>query len=415
MHSKVGNQRMKTIRLFWGITLIVLSPLLAAAQMVDCSWFPAPCPHEAEIGNAQDYVQRQGDNKITPQELAMEGALRNQFTDMLQKLARQNHWQLYELNESYFDRPNSLIGYAQWETVPYEKRPPHGYDISFILVVNKDSLRAWRDWYTNDLTNQSNQAVADMNTDRDNEAKNKMLQVYMDSAQYYAQLSGKYMQDHQQQYMKDIQANNKKGIKEHDDKVAWYQKRSDAFIKKYQDAQNGNYAASTSSFDALKNAKVGGTEKFINASIILVHFAVNSAQKGFGLTDDDQKCILPQKPLNVPGAFYAGMLHNPKPPGDHAYDVGEADYLFDQPSNVATVLLGGWLKRYDGYNYAHAAYTANPANTNLTGVKSTKCDVVQNMAIHIEGRPDHIKKVLNEIGINALQKLIMVQLQPDTK
>lgn len=349
-------------------------PCIVSAQE-DCNWFPAPCPHESEIANAHDYVQRQQDNKATAQELAMEGNLRNQFTDVLQKLTKQNQWQLYELNESYFDRPNSFIGYAQWETIPYEKRPPHAYDINFILVVNKDSLKAWRDWYTNDLRQQSDQMVASVNADRDNEAKNKLLQAYMDSAQYYAQLSGKYMQDHQEQYMKDIQANNKKGIKEHDDKVAWYQKRSDAFIKKYQDAQNGNYASSSNSVDALQKVNVNGTERFINASVVLVHFAVNSTQQGFGLTDDNQKCVLPQKPLNIPGAFYAGMLHNPKPPGDHAYDVGEADYLFGQPSHIATVLFGGWLKKYDGYNYVHAAYTANPANMNLTSVKSTKCDM----------------------------------------
>lgn len=39
----------------------------------------------------------------------------------------------------------------------------------------------------------------------------------------------------------------------------------------------------------------------------------------------------------------------------------------------------------------------------------------QNIAIHIEGRPDHIKKVLNELDMNALQKSILVQLQPGTK
>jgi hypothetical protein len=401
--------KIQTVVTVYVLTILFAIPGVVSAQE-DCNWFPAPCPHESEIANAHDYAQRQQDNKATVQELTMEGNLRNEFTDVLQKLAKQNHWQLYELNESYFDRPNSLIGYAQWETIPYEKRPPHAYDISFILVVDKDSLKAWRDWYTNDLKQQSDQMVASMNADRDNEGKNKMLQVYMDSAQYYAQLSGKYMQDHQQQYMKDIQANNKKGIKEHDDKIAWYQKRSDAFVKKYQDAENGNYASSTNSFDALKKAQILGTDKFINASIVLVHFAVNQTQQGFGLTDDNQKCILPQKTLNIPGAFYAGVLRNPKPPVDHAYDVGEADYVFGQPSHVATILFGGWLKKYDGYNYVRAAYAANPANTNLTGIKSTKCDLVQNMAVHIEGRPDHIQKVISEMDMDALQKMIMASL-----
>src|SRR5581483_9464052 len=184
---------------------------------------------------------------------------------------------------------------------------------------------------------------------------------YMDSAQYYGQLSGKYMQEHQAQYLADIQSNNKKGIKEHDDKVAWYQKKSDAFVKKFQDVQNGNYAASANSFDDLKINKIKSTEKFASSTIVLVHFSVNSSQEGFGLTDADQKCILPQKQLMVPNAFYAGMLHNPQPQQDHAYDVGQADFLFGNPNNIATILFGGWLHKYDGYNYVHALIRPIPS------------------------------------------------------
>jgi hypothetical protein len=384
-------------------------PGIALAQE-DCNWFPAPCPHESEITNAQSFTERQEDNKITAKELAMESNLRNLFTDMLQKLAKQKHWQLYELNESNYDRPNSLIGYAQWETIPYEKRPPHGYRISFILVVNRDSLKAWKDWYTNDFAQQANQAAANMSSDRNNEGNNKLLQAYMDSAQYYAQLSGKYLQDHQAQYMSDIHSNNKKGIKEHDDRVAWYQKKSDDFVKKYQDVQNGDYAASANSFNDLKSNQIRSTEKFANSSIVLVHFSVNASQEGFGVTDGDQKCILPQKTLTVPGAFYAGILHNPRPREDHAYDVGQADFLFLNPTHIATVLFGGWLHKYDNYNYARAAYTANPVNTNFTGIKTTKCDVVQNLAVQIEGSADHIQNIIKEMDMAALQKLIMTSL-----
>jgi hypothetical protein len=313
------------------LTLILL-PVWVMAQE-DCAWFPAPCPHESEIANAQSYTERSLDNKITAQELAMESNLRNMLTDILQKMARQNHWQLYELNESSYDRPNSIIGYAKWETVPYEKRPPHGYSISFILVVNKDSLKAWRDWYTNDLTQQANQLVADLNA-------------------------------------------------------------------------NKNNGPSTNSYEALQKFKIRGTETFVNASVVLVHFAVNNSQIGFGLTDGNQKCILPQRSLTVPGAFYAGLLHNTQPPADHSYDVGLADYVFPNPRNIATVLFGGWLHKYDSYNYAVASYASNPANTNLTGIKANKCDLVQNMAMHVEGRPDHIRQVLSELDVNSLEKII---------
>jgi hypothetical protein len=385
---------------------IISLPLWVRGQVTDCPQWPAPCPHSEEITKAMDFASRTRDNNVTQQEMAMEANLRNLFTDILQKIAKPNHWQLYELNESDYDRPNTFIGYPKWEATPYEKRPPHAYKISFILVVNKDSLKAWRDWYTGDFTAQSNQLMAGAANDSHSEANNKLLQVYMDSVQYYAQMSAKYLQDHQAQYMSDIHSNNKKGIKEHEDKMAWYRKKSDAFVKKYQDAQNGIYTNSANSLDDLNKKKIAMTEKFANASIALVHFSVNPEQAGFGITDADQKCVLPQTTFTVSGAFYAGMLHNTEPKADKAYEVGLADYLFDNPTHIATVLIGGWLHKHDGYNYIHAAYTADQANTNLTGIKSAKCDAVQNLALYIEGRPDRIKSILNQMDVAALRKLI---------
>src|ERR1700750_2843773 len=92
------------------LLLMLFLPVMIFAQG-ECSQWPAPCPHETEIATAQAVARRQEQNFIVPQEAEMEVRLRNALTDAMQKLARQKHWQMYEVNEMGFDRPNSFTSY----------------------------------------------------------------------------------------------------------------------------------------------------------------------------------------------------------------------------------------------------------------------------------------------------------------
>ncbi|HVV54252.1 MAG TPA: hypothetical protein VHC47_02940 [Mucilaginibacter sp.] len=390
------------------ITLLLIMFGYSVAKAQDCAYWPAPCPHADEITNATDFVNRGQDNHVLPQEIAMESNVRNALTDILQKMIRAKHWSMYELNESSYDRPNSFIAYTQWEATPYEKRPPHAYEICYIIIVNKDSLKTWGDWYKNGLQAQSNQVVSDMKSDMSAQNNDQQLKAYMDSAQYYTQLRIAYMQNHNAQYTRDLQSGNKKATQAYEKKVAWYSGRTDEFIKKYQDLANGLSANSTNSYQDLQKQQIINTDRFANASLILVHFAVNVSQAGTGATDGDQKCFIPQRKLSVPGAFYAGLLHNPNELDNHSYDVGEADFTYPNPSNIATVLWGKWLPKRDSYNYMRSAFSAVPADNDLTSLKKLKCDTVQNMVMHLEGRPDYIQEVLKGVDIAALQKLVTV-------
>ncbi|HVS92181.1 MAG TPA: hypothetical protein VHE59_09130 [Mucilaginibacter sp.] len=387
------------------ITLLSTVPFAVFGQATDCPQFPAPCPHSAEINEAMNTAGRMADNKVTEQEMNMEASLRNTFTDMLQNVGRKHHWQVYELNESSYSRPNTFIGFPQWEATPYEKRPPHAYEISFMIIVNKDSLQAWRDWYTGDFQQQANQAVSDVQNDQQNTGNDKVLQSLSDSAQYYAQQSAKYMQDHYTEFAAAVQKNDQKAQKRYNDQIAMYQKKQDAIMKRMQDRSNSDNSASANSYDHLKKEQITKTEQFINASVLLVHFAVNESMVGFGLSDGGQRSISPQQRLNVPGAYYAGLLKNPSPPDKQSYLVSAYDYLYDHPSHVATVLYGKWLGQRTSFNLVQAAYHANSANTNLTAIKPVKCDKVQNLAIHLEGRPDYIRQMLSEIDTGALARL----------
>lgn len=388
------------------VAAILIMPLWVRGQANDCPQWPAPCPHSEEISQAMDAAGRMEGNTVTPQEIAMESNLRKTLTDILRKFTRPKHWEMYEIMESSYDRPNGTISFAQWQGTPYEKRPPHIYSISFIIVVNKDSLAAWRDWYNNVLPQQANQVVADIKTDGQNSQNDQVLQSLTDSVQYYAQLSAKYMQDHAAEYASDIQNNNQKGIKRYNDKVADYQKRSDALMQRLRNRANVYMSPSGDSSDRFANEKVSKTDQFINSSVVLVNFTMNAERAGFGLDGDDSRSTNPREKLNVPGAFYAGLLHNTDKPDGQSYNIGEHDYLFDHPENIATILFGRWQPKRDSYNNMPAAYKATKAGNDLTSVKVIKCDAVQNVIVQIEGRPDHIKNIVNLLDTEALQKLI---------
>ncbi|HEY4326684.1 MAG TPA: hypothetical protein VGN20_22045 [Mucilaginibacter sp.] len=391
-------------RLFFIIPAIILLPFGVIAQ--ECAQWPAPCPHSTEINGAMDFAGREQGNNVTPQEMAMEANLRNTLTDMLHNFTRSRHWQLYELNESNYDRPNTSISFAKWCAAPYEKRPPHQYEISFIIIVNKDSLEAWRDWLKNEMPQKANQVAADMNAGAQNMANDQVLKAQMDSVQYYAQLSAKYMQDHFAAYQSDLQSNNEKGIKKYNDGLAEYQKKQDALMKRIQDRASGTNSASTNSYKQLDAEKVSKTETFINASVVLVNFVFNPEHATFGLTDGTQVAVIPQKSLTIPGAWYAGLLHNPSPSDGQSYYMSEFDYVYDHPSNIGVVLFGKWQSKRNAYNYTPAAYMANKAADDLESLKMVKCDKVQNMVLRVEGRPDYIKEVLNGIDMASIQKLV---------
>ena len=341
---------------------------------------------------------------MLPQEIAMETRLRNRLTEELQKLATQKKWQLYLLNESDYDRPNAFISYSEWEATPYEKRPPHIYAISFIFITNKDSLKACQNW-NNEFIEKNRQIDNNMSAGLNSKDNDKNLQAYMYSSLYYTHLLSKYIQEHEAQHLKDIQLKNEKAIKAFEDKENEYQEKSDAFGKKYQAASTMKYAASETSFDQLSEENIKKTETFINASVLLVHFAFNSTKTGFGFSDGSQKYILPQRKIAVPNAFYAGMLRNPDAPLEQSYRIDAHNFLYSSPSTVATILFGGWLNKHDAYNSMRAAFASNSANTNLTSIKKIKCDVVQNIILQIEGRPDYIQAFLNGVDVNALEKL----------
>jgi len=294
----------------------------AKSQHYPCTYWPAPCPNLTAISRADDWSVRK-ENGAIEQGLAFQKKIRNQLTDLLQKTAKQNSWQVYQLTEEYFDGPPfQFIRFADWESTPYEKRPPVWDDLAFIIIVNKDSLMQWRKW-------------------------------------------------------------------------------TESFLQRMDKNMNNE------SIEALQQEQTKNTTEFTESSIVLIHFGINSYNVTTGMQDAQQRSLIPQHPLQVPGAFYAGLLVNKRTPDIDAYKLNYKGYFFNNPAAVATILFGDFQPRNAYNNWRPAfekSYTSSDATIKI--LKAKKCDVLQNLAVHIEGREDKVNSIVNKIDWNMIHSMI---------
>jgi hypothetical protein len=112
----------------------------------ECSWFPADCPSDRQMPDSAD---RFG-NPVTPAEVSMELRLHEFFTGLMQKEAEKKGWESYQYDET---GGSGYLNADRSGPLAINLRPPHDYEISFIFIINRDSLRAWQDWQKDFLSN----------------------------------------------------------------------------------------------------------------------------------------------------------------------------------------------------------------------------------------------------------------------
>jgi hypothetical protein len=122
------------------LSVFVLLAIVPVVQAQSCPQFPADCPSDRQL---PDSAERFG-NPLVPEEVSMELRLHEYFTNQMQGLAENKRWEIYQYDET--DGSGHLKS-DRSGPLPFNLRPPHEYEISFILIVNKDSLKAWQDWY----------------------------------------------------------------------------------------------------------------------------------------------------------------------------------------------------------------------------------------------------------------------------
>jgi hypothetical protein len=377
--------------------VFILFTFCANSQNNNCSYSPAPCPNSSSISGADEWQVRIKNGAIE-QGLAFQKKIRNQVTDLLQKTCRQNSWQVYQVTDEYFDGPPfQFISFANWEAAPYEKRPPVWDDLAFVIIVDKDSLMQWRKWQE-DFLQQAEKGSDQYVTNIKKTEDDALLKSYFDSANYYSQQRIKYSDTHQQQYLQDLKNNNKAALQEHEKMEKFYLDKSDAFIKKYQNRQSEVYSNANQSANTIQNVQAKYSAMFAESSIVLIHFGINPYHVTMGMEDGGQHSIIPQYSLKISGASYAGLLINKKIPDVHAYDFNYKGYFFNSPASVATILFGNYQPK-DSYNNYRPIFEKNftSSATTLSSIKNIKCDVLQNLAVHIEGRPDKVNTIIKSI------------------
>jgi len=153
--------------------LVFISVLIQfSVRAQTCQQFPADCPETGNIEATQDSAACIS-NWISPQEIAMQSVLRRFITNMMENIAAKNKWQVYQLNEMY-GAGQAIDGNTK--LLPDALRPPYQYSISFVFIVNEDSLKAWQNWYHNDLMEKSNAVTASYQEAAGNTAANNAQQ-----------------------------------------------------------------------------------------------------------------------------------------------------------------------------------------------------------------------------------------------
>lgn len=123
------------------ISLVCAGLLMASTSIqAQCVQYPADCPSDRQL---PDSAERFG-NPLVPEEVSMEIRLHDFFTNSMQALAEKKGWEVYQYDET------DGSGYLKDDRsgpLSFNLRPPHDYEISFIFIVNKDSLSAWQESY----------------------------------------------------------------------------------------------------------------------------------------------------------------------------------------------------------------------------------------------------------------------------
>ncbi len=173
--------RWKSARMLLFLFSFIFSTTIRAQS---CSFYPADCPGNM-LSKGQVFCD---DRFIISEEIKMQDKIRDFFTERMEEIAETKKWEFYELDESsdgQFLMPANQNEKAY--PLPYPLRSPHGFQISFVFIVNADSLKVWKDWFNNMAENAQGLA-SDMKSGFDNPAFAAAQKEYMDSADYCSSL-----------------------------------------------------------------------------------------------------------------------------------------------------------------------------------------------------------------------------------
>jgi len=371
------------------VLLLLLCVITKAVHSQECTYFPADCPQTGDIEAAQD-SDACINNLVVAEEIMMQNDLRRVFTSMMNEIARNRNWDVYE----YTEESGGGVG-SNGKATPYPLRRPYQYLISFNFIVNKDSLEAWQNWYSNDLKNASEKVADSYKQSASNASEDKSTQEYFDSAMYYSNLKAKYMSDHAAEYQKAILGGDTKAQKRYEDESKKYDERINAFINRKNDKTEATFSASKSQYSNLETYQHKNTIAFRNGSTIRVTLNVNDYIAT--ANDGDKKVV---KQLGTPTTIGL-LLHNDSPNEHEVF----GQYL--RSTDIALLLFGKWLPKPDESHNYHSGYFADKKNMDAVTVKEIPCDRVQTIVLHIEGSQKYVNQFLQLLDMQKLNSLVV--------
>lgn len=333
----------------------------------------------------------------------MENAVRSLVTAEVQRIAREKGWRVYEVNErgGNYSPPYIYTGYADWEATPFNKRTPDNFLVSFIFIINPDSLQAWKSYLLNDVQDQA-KAAADQYMQVQN---NPLMKRYTDSLDAYIKEYTDFTVANSKSYMENIQSKNQQGIRQYEDGVKAIKEKMDAIQQKMADLSkpaNDNAAGHLTTWHKRQS-------QFAESSMALINFDINPFSAGyFDVQQGIDVNTLHKRKLAVPNAFFASVLDTGIAPDNNSYVVDSYSFLCRGPAHDAAVLFGSFLPP-DGYGHYRPVFTKghHDKQSVLGTVKAVPCDKVQNVAVHIEGSNNTINEIVAALDWNKVYKLIV--------
>ncbi len=368
----------------------VFGTCLAEAQ--SCRQFPADCPDNEMLQQMTEKKWEGPADLKVKEEYAMQDNLRDFFTSMMQQMAKRENWQYYLFLE---DHGPGIGIEGNTKPLPYPLRHPCQWGISFVFIVNEDSLHAWQNWYNNDLQNEMNKAVHSYKQSENDLSKDEIQKKYFDSAGYYGDQKTKYMTGHAADYQKAIVDNDIKGQKKYEVEMKRYDDMINASINKANGKRDETFSGTAKQQEDFQTYKHNRTMAYRNASIIRVTYNVNEYTTG-SLAETAKTVKL----LSEPDASLSVILHNSQPDEHEIF----GQYL--RSPDYALLLFGKWVLKLNVYNSYDAVYRADKKSNDAVSVKKIPCDKVQTIIIHVEGGTNYIYQFLQSLDIKKLNSLI---------
>jgi hypothetical protein len=372
--------------------LIIISSRVCAQH---CTYYPADGP-----GDMPSKDQIFCDHHfILPEEIKMQDKIRDFITGQMEEIAEAKKWEFYELDE-YSEGQYLLPAEHNKEAypVPFSLRAPHGFQISFVFIVNTDSIDVWKSWY-NEMAENVQGIANDMKSNFDDPAFVAAEKAYMDSADLWSGLLVDYETKNMQTFQQAALDKDDAFLKKYETVTKNYESHVAYWTKK---ASNRSQAAMSSSEEALKQTQNNSHLKidaFRNATMVRVTFHFNDNKTSAAESDD----IHLVKELAESSTSLEQIYHNSKTSGERVYRFDE----FNNSTDLALVLFGKWNTTPDKYRQYHAVYTMDKKNTDKVSVKTITCDKIQTISMHIEGRPDYIESFLNKLNISSYNNMLI--------